>query len=170
MTDQELKDLVASISIAQIETARQMQETDRKLKSIGIRVGNASNNQGDVTEEFFVNSLSSNLKVAGIQYDELHKNMNKTTKKLQGEFDIVLINGKDIAIIETKYKAHIKDLDNLLNKKLNNFKELYPEYNDYNHHLGLASFYINQEIKDKALENNVFVLQRKGDIIESFIP
>lgn len=182
MTDQELKDLVASLAVSQAETYqqiqetnkqmketdKQMKETDRKLKSIGIRVGNISNNQGAITEEFFINSLSTSLKVAGIQYDQLHKNMNRRTKKIQGEFDIVLINGKDIAIIEIKYKAHDDDLDDLINKKFTRFKELFPEYNNYNYHLGLASFYISDDLRDKALNNNVFILQRKGDIIESF--
>jgi hypothetical protein len=109
---------------AQKETAIQMKETDKKieetaetLKSVGIQLGNIGKNQGDVAEEFFVNSLSSTLKVADIQYDELYKNMYKKTKKIEGEFDIVLINGKDVAIIETKYKAHPSDLKELINEK-----------------------------------------------------
>ena len=216
MTDQELKDLVASISviqketaiqmkkqsveidnliketaisrketdklmkettIAQKETAReiektsiQMQKTDETLKSVGVQLGNIGKNQGDVAEEFFVNSLSSTLKVANIQYDEFYKNMYKKTKKIVGEFDIVLINGKDVAIIETKYKAHSSDLEELIEIKHKKFKELYPQYNNYNHHLGLASFHINEELKNDALKKNVFVLQRKGDLIESFLP
>ncbi len=40
----------------------------------------------------------------------------------------------------------------------------------YNHHLGLASFNINDDVKEKALENNVILLQRKGDIIETILP
>ncbi len=151
------------------ETAIQMKETDRKLKSVGVQLGNIGANQGDIAEEFFVNSLS-NLKVCGIQYDELHKNMHKRVRKNEGEFDIVLINGVDIAIIETKYKAHEDDLEDLIENKHKKFKELYPEYNDYNHHLGLASFYMSDELKTRALKNNVFVLQRKGELIESFLP
>jgi len=27
-----------------------------------------------------------------------------------------------------------------------------------------------QELKEKALENNVIVLQRKGDVMETFVP
>ena len=181
MTDQALKDLFASIAIFQKETAiqmkkqsaetdRQMKETDEKLKSVGIQLGNIGRNQGDVAEEFFVNSLSSTLKVADIQYDELYKNMYKKTKKIEGEFDIVLINGKDVAIIETKYKAHSSDLEELINEKHKKFQALYPQYNDYNHHLGLASFHINEDLKKDALNKNIFVLQRKGDLIKSFLP
>ena len=53
--------------------------------------------------------------------------------------------------------------------KFENFKILYPVYNNYNHHLGLASFNINESVKDIALKNNLILLQGKGDIIETII-
>ena len=42
-------------------------------------------------------------------------------------------------------------------------------YKDYNHHLGLAAFHINQDLKEEALEQGVIVLQRKGDVVETFV-
>jgi Holliday junction resolvase-like predicted endonuclease len=141
-----------------------------EVKKQAKYIGNIGRNQGDVAEEFFINSISPTLKVGEIQYDELHKNWHKKTKKVEGEFDIVLINGKDLAIIETKYKAHENDLDDLINKKHTNFKKLYPQYDNYTHHLGLASFYINDDTKEKALKNNVMILQRKGELIETILP
>lgn len=198
MTDQELKDLVFSLAVEskktdeqmkktdekinkidekweetkrQIEkTGKQIEKTDKQIEKIGKQIGGMSNNQGDITEEFFVNSLSATLKVGNIQYDELYKNLYKKTKKAEGEFDIVLINGKELLMIETKYKAHKNDLDNLINKKYKNFKELYPQYKDYIHHIGLASFHINDDLKKQALEQNVILLQRKGDIVETIMP
>ena len=60
MTDDELKNLVASLAIdskvlreAQKQTDEQMKRTDEKLKSVGIQLGNMSKNQGDIAEEFF---------------------------------------------------------------------------------------------------------------------
>jgi hypothetical protein len=192
MTDQELKDLVASLAVesrktdeqmkilqlSQNKTDEQMRKTDIKLdkllashKQLGKMVGGISNSQGDVAEEFFINSIGSNQNIGGIQYDMMYSNLSKkVANQIEDEFDIVLVNGKDVAIIEIKYKLHQKDIDRLLNKKLVNFKKIYPEYKDYNHHLGLASFKIHNELKQEALDNNIMVLQRKGDIIESFLP
>ncbi len=184
MTDQELKDLVASLAISQAKTDEQLKElkasnqrTDERFedlrtsnKRMGVLLGNISNNQGDVAEEFFYNSLEDKKDLAGIHYDFIDKNWKSSTKNLRDEFDIVMVNGKDIAIIEVKYKAHEKDLEKLLTKKQTNFKELFPIYKDYNHHLALASFYMPPELKEKALENNVIVLQRKGDVMETFVP
>lgn len=155
---------------AQSKTDQQMKETSEEIKKLSDYIGNIGRNQGDVAEEFFINSISQTLKVGGIQYDELNKNMYKKTKKAEGEFDIVLINGKDLAIIETKYKAHENDLDDLINKKHNNFKKLYPQYDNYTHHLGLASFFISDDTKEKALKNNVMILQRKGELLETILP
>jgi Holliday junction resolvase-like predicted endonuclease len=177
MTDQELKDLVAGLAISQAKTDEQMKKTDEQMKrneakltKMGVLLGNISNNQGDVAEEFFYNSLEDKKDLAGVHYDFIDKNWRSSTKTLRDEFDIVMVNGKDIAIIEVKYKAHEKDLEKLLTKKQENFKELFPIYKDYTHHLALASFYMPQELKEKALENNVIVLQRKGDVMETFVP
>ena len=164
--DEQMKELRES----QKKTDLQMQETDRKLKSIGIQLGSISKNQGDVAEEFFVNSLSDTLMVGGIKYDMLYKNLNKRTKKNEGEFDMVLVNGSELALIETKYKAHQNDIDDFINRKYPNFKALYPEYKDYKHHLGFAAFNINEEAKQKALQNNIMILQRKGEVIETILP
>ena len=169
MSERELRELVASLAIAQKKTDEQLQRTDLKLDKIAKMVGSISNNQGDIAEEFFYNSLASNPKLNGIKYNFIDKNLTRSTKKLRDEYDIILINGKDIAIIEVKYKAHIKDVERLLGKKYENFKKLFPEYKNYNHHLGIASFYINDDVMSLALDNGVMVLQRKGDLIETII-
>jgi hypothetical protein len=57
----------------------------------------------------------------------------------------------------------------LVNKKYENFKKLYPEYKEYNHHLGLASFNINEDVKEEAINNSVILLQRKGDLVETIV-
>ena len=166
----ELKNSNLELKNSNLELKSSQESLSEEVKKQAKYLGNIGRNQGDVAEEFFINSISTTLKIGGIQYDELHKNMYKRTKKLEGEFDIVLINGKDLAIIETKYKAHENDLDDLINKKHQNFKKLYPQYNDYTHHLGLASFYINDNTKEKALKNNVMILQRKGELMETILP
>ena len=198
MTDQELKDLVINLAISQKKTDEQIsrleksqtktdeqlaktdeqiskleqaqEKTDKKLDKVAKMLGNIGNNQGDITEEYFYNSLSYKPVLAGIKYDFIDKNVTRNKNKIEDEYDILLVNGKDIAIIETKYKAHISDLNRLVNKKYINFKELYPEYKNYNHHLALATFHANDDLKREASKNNVVILQRKGDVIETILP
>jgi hypothetical protein len=64
MADDEPKALVASLAVAQDRTDEKIKATnermkgaDEKLECIGVRSGNVTNNQGDVAEEFFFQSL-----------------------------------------------------------------------------------------------------------------
>ena len=191
MTDDELKDLVAGLAVAQDRTDaqikatdqqiagltvaqkatdEQMQRTDEKLDRIGAMLGSIGQNQGAVAEEFFYNSLKETQTLAGVHYDFIDKSLSRTSNGISDEYDIILVNGQDVAIVEVKYKAHESDLDKLLTKKFNNFKKLFPAYKDYRHHLVLATFHLYNELKERALQNNVIVLQRKGDIVESYLP
>jgi hypothetical protein len=180
MTDDELKALVASIGVFQKETAErmrqtdeqmkktdeQMKRTDEKLERIGIHLGNISNNQGDVAEEFFYNSLAKDNHLGSIYFDDIAKNMAKRRDNIEEEYDLFMTNGDAIAIVEVKYKAHHNDLDKL-DRKMRHFKLLFPIYKTYKLYGALASFYMNDDTKKEALNRGYFVLQRCGDIIHT---
>ena len=149
-----------------IRLDKEAKETKR-LKDMIFGIGKS---QGVVAEEFFENSIESNLKVAGVQYDMMYKNLEKHMKKISGEYDIVLVNGTELLIIEVKYNAHLNDLDKFLNTQVPKFKKLFPEYSNFKHNLAFASFHINEDFMKEALDNNVIILQRKGELVETIIP
>ncbi len=171
MTDQELKDLVASLAVSQAKTdvqmektIAQMDKTDKKLNKVAKMLGNISNNQGDITEEYFVNSLKEKLQLGDIHFDFLVKNFKaQNAKKILAEYDILLVNGKSVAIIEVKYKVHCRDLE-ILPQKIESLKQL-PQYDGYRVYAGLAGFFIPDEVIKEAEEKGYFTLQRKGDIL-----
>ena len=171
MTDQELKDLVAGLAVAQAQTEEQMKKTDEQMKKtdeklnrIAAMVGNISNNQGDIAEEYFVNSLEEYLKIGKINFDYVVPNfMAKKGHKILAEYDILLVNGESVAIVEVKYKAHINDLDKLP-KKIEQLKNL-PQYKNYKVYAGIATFYATNELIKKAQELGYFILQRKGEVM-----
>ena len=147
---------------------KRMEKLEKKLNKIGALVGSASNNQGDVTEEYFANSLKSYLKLGNIDFDFLVQNFTaERGRKILAEYDILLVNGKSVAIVEVKYKAHVNDLDKLP-KKIQELKAL-PQYRDYEVYAGIATFYANKELIKKAKEQGFFILQRKGDVVVSHI-
>jgi len=151
------------------KTDIQLAKTDAKLERIGIMVGGVSNNQGNVAEEFYINSLQDSLQLSGIKFDYIDKNISRKKGKITDEYDIVLANGDVIYIIEVKYKVHLNDLERIINKKHPNFKKLYPEYKNYKHLLGIATFHISDELKEQALSMGINVLQRKGKVIEELV-
>lgn len=173
MTDEELKALVASLAVdsknlheAQKLTDEQMKRTDEKLERIGISLGNVTNNQGDVAEEFFFNSLIKDNHLGTIYFDDVVKNMEKHRGQIQEEYDLVMTNGDAVAVVEVKYKAHENDLDKL-DRKMKHFKELFPIYRNYKQYGAIASFHINDDAKKEALRRGYFVLQRSGDLVHT---
>jgi hypothetical protein len=187
MTDEELKALVASLAIAQKATDEQMKRTDEqikrnaiaqkatdeqmkrtdeKLERIGITLGNVTNNQGDVAEEFFYNSLVNDTHLGSIYFDDIERNGQKRRGKTEEEYDIIMTNGDAVGIVEVKYKAHENDLDKL-DRKMHNFKKLYPIYQHYKQYGAIATFTINDDAKKEALRRGYFVLQRTGDVMHT---
>jgi len=167
MTDIELKELVAGLAVSQAktdeqlaktdaqiaktealmaETTAQMKSTDETLKRMGIHLGGITDNIGMTTEEYFYNSLYDNPKLGKINFDSISKNIHTKTKRLEDEYDIVMYNGDCIALIECKYKAHENDVRKLIDKKVGNFRILYPDFKDYSIYLGIASFSFYPEL------------------------
>ena len=54
-----------------------------------------------------------------------------------------------------------------LERKMRNFKTLFPWFNDYKLYGAIASFHINEDAKKDALERGFFVLQRKGEVVQT---
>ena len=177
MTDEELKELVASLAIAQKKTDEQMRHTDEmlehkltvlseKIERVGDLVGNMGRNQGDIVEEFFFNSLADDAHLGTVHFDDITKNQHKQRGKFQEEYDIVMTNGEAVGIVEVKYKVHENDLKKL-ERKMRNFKKLFPIYEAYKLYGAIASFHINDDAKEAALNQGFFVLQRSGNVLQT---
>jgi hypothetical protein len=186
MTDQELKDLVASLAVksdrldaqmsksdqrmaelatAQAETQIEVKETSRVIKEIGRRMGAMASNQGDVAEEFFFNSLNAKPQIGAITFDSVTPNQIFSRKGKHNEFDIVMVNGQSVALIEVKYKAHVSDLDQI-EEQVQNYRHWRPEHKDYKIYSGLAGLNVPPDVVKAAQERGVFVLKRTGDVVE----
>ncbi len=180
MTDDELKALVAGLAVdsknlhearkatdeQMKRTDEQMKETTETLKRMGIHLGNVTNNQGDVAEEFFFQRLIKDNHLGNIQFDDVVKNMEKHRSQIQEEYDLVMTNGDAIAVVEVKYKAHKTDLDKL-DRKMKHFKRLFPIYQAFKQYGAIAAFHINDDAKEEALRRGYFVLQRSGDLVHT---
>jgi hypothetical protein len=86
---------------------------------------------------------------------------------MQDEFDILLINGNSVAIVEVKYKVHPNDVDKL-DEKITSFRKLFPVYKNYKVYAGIASFKVSDTVVQKLQNKGYFVLQRKGEVVETF--
>jgi multidrug efflux pump subunit AcrA (membrane-fusion protein) len=163
MTDAQLAKTDAQLA----KTDAQLAKTDAKLNRLAEMYGGVGNNQGKVAEEFYYNSLRHRPELNGIAFDFIEKNVTRSKGGLEEEYDLLLVNGADVFIVEVKYRLHPRDIDRLVGRKRTNFTKLFPEYREYRLHLALATFAADDEVKQLALEQGVTVLQRRGELIET---
>jgi hypothetical protein len=170
MTNQELKDLIASLAVMQAETSAQMAQTDKKIarmeagiERVNKRLGAIGENQGNITEEYFYNSLRAKPVLGDIKFDRVTPNLIVGKKGQDSEFDIVMVNGTSVALIEVKQKAHINDLDQVL-AQIKKFRALCPEYKNFNLYGGIAGFSVPTDVVNAAHDKGLFVLKRTGDV------
>ncbi len=161
----ETEKLVQATSVQMKKTDEQIKKSDAKWDRVSTRLGSMADNQGYTTEDYFYNSLIDTMKLGSVKYNEIAKNIHVKSKRMEDEFDIVMYNGNSIALIECKYKAHKSDVENLIEKKINNFRISHPDYSNYKIYLGIASFGFYDELEQYAKENGVAILKQKGDVV-----
>jgi hypothetical protein len=176
MTDQELKDLVASLAVAQAETDKLLKANEKaqsknereiaaltqSIKDTRGEVAGVGKSQGLVAEEFFYNSLLDKPSIGGVKYDQVHTNLNAGKRSDFFECDIAMINGKSVALLEVKYNVK-EDAVEQVENHIRRFKKFFPIYAKHTIYGGIAGFHIPKEVSKLAQEKGLFVLKRRGD-------
>ena len=164
-TEKRFKDIEQSFK----EMEKRSKETDHKIDKLAKLYGGVSENSRDVAEEFFRRVLEARDSLFGIPYDQVAR-LQKKTRQLQGEFDIVLYNGDYMVVIEVKYKFHPDDVEDFVNRKLPAFKPLFPEYADKELIGAVAAMSIPSSSYELAEKNGLLVLTQSGENISVMNP
>jgi hypothetical protein len=146
------------------KTQAAYQEVLAIIASVDKQLGSNTSSLGSVNQEFFYSNLKTNPTFGGINFDRVTPNLIVGYKKRQFEFDIVLTNVSSVAIVEIKHKAHINDLDQV-EAQIKRYRELCPEYKNFNIYGGIAGFSVPQDVVKAAHERGLFVLKRKGEVL-----
>ena len=143
------------------QMAKSRADFDRRMKRFEEMNGGLSNNQGMFAEEYFFNSFENGQKdFFGEKFDRITKNVLGV--RCEDEYDILMINGKSIAIVEVKFRAREKDVDKVL-KKANTFRINYPEYGNHRVYLGLAALTFDKGIEDGCKDNGIAIVKQVGE-------
>ena len=164
-TEKRFKDIEQSFK----EMEKRSKETDLKIDKLAKLYGGVSENSRDVAEEFFRRGLEVRDSLFGIPYDQVAR-LQKKTRQLQGEFDIVLYNGDYMVVIEVKYKLHPDDVEDFVNRKLPAFKPLFPEYADKELIGAVAAMSVPSSSYELAEKNGLLVLTQSGENISVMNP
>jgi chromosome segregation ATPase len=201
MTDEELKNLAASLIESGKETDRRMQETDRQMqetdrrmqetdrriqetdrivkenalsiketdrliKELSRRMGGIDENQGHHAEQYFQNAFAEKPVFGGITYDAVVPNLAYKDRNGEIEFDIALINGNSIALIEVKNRIHSKFVKQFAEERVKKFREYFPKYKKFKTRLGIAGFSFSEKVMKEARKYGIGLIRQVGDSVE----
>ena len=137
------------------------EEFHEDLKKINKTLGSWSHNLGDFAEEYFQNSFEQGkTNFFGEHFDKLRKNLKGDES--EDEYDIVLINGEYVGIVEVKFKGHENNIPDIL-KQANTFRENFPKYKGHKIYLGLASMSFYKELEERCKNEGIAIIKQVGD-------
>ena len=175
----EMQELIRELRESQAQTDRQMEKTERqmekterqiertarKVDKVAETVGSWANNHGSFAEEYFFNSFESGKRsFFGEKFDAVEKNVKGIKREARDEYDILLINGKSIGIVEVKYKAHESDVPKVL-KKVATFRVNFPDYAHHRVYLGLATLAFYPRLEQLCVDEGVAIIKQVGDTV-----
>ena len=145
------------------ETARRQAESREQIDKLQKTVGGWANNHGFFAEEYFFNSFEKGKQnFFGEHFDRIEQHVKGIKVGFQDEYDILLINGKSIGIVEVKFKAHENDMPNVL-RKAETFRVNFPEYKEHQIYLGLATMAFYPELEQECINEGIAVIKQVGD-------
>jgi hypothetical protein len=139
----------------------------KRVDAVCQQLGGIGNSNGDYAEEFFYNALQNGkLNIFGEAFDEVMKSSKVTFNKgYEDEYDILLVNGRAVCIIEVKYKADSSDLPQQVLRKANTFRVNFPKYNDKKVYLALAGMSFNPLTEQACKNNGIAIMKQIGNSI-----
>jgi len=136
---------------------------DRKFEKMHELMGSWTNNHGFFAEDYFFNSFENGQQnFFGEKFDEIKKNLKGI--ETDDEFDVVMLNGHSVGLIEVKFKAHENDLPKVL-KKVHAFRTNFPKYQKHKVYLGLATMAFYPKLEEECIKEGIAVIKQLGDTI-----
>jgi len=136
------------------------------LDKLSAQIGGIGNNQGFHAEQFFQDVFKKKLEFGMVKYDEMVPNLAYKSKKYNIEFDIALINGNSVALIEVKNRIYPDFVKELAEERVEKFKALFREFENYDVYLGIAGFSFSKEVLEQASRYGVGIVKQVGEGVE----
>ena len=140
-------------------------ENDKIIKDLSKQIGGMANSTGAHAEEFFYNALRHGRKnLFGEKFDDVQKgNKVSINKGYEDEYDILLVNGRAVCVVEVKYKADSGDLPQRVLRKAQTFRVNFPQHKDKKVYLALASMSFNKLTEKACADSGIAIMKQVGD-------
>ena len=149
------------------QVGKRIDEMGKNVNQVSQQLGGMGNSNGEYAEEFFYNAfLHGKRNILGEKFDDVMKSSKVTFNKgYEDEYDILLVNGCAVCIIEVKYKADSSDLPRQVLRKAQTFRVNFPKYNDKKLYLALAGMSINPLTEKACKDNGIAIIKQVGKAV-----
>ena len=137
-----------------------------KTDDTNARLNGLDKNIGYGVEELFFESINKTKQIGNIVYDECTQNVPifQNLRNTNSAIDILLVNGKDVGIIEVKHRVGIKAVEQLLKtaelfKMNNNLKK-------YTLNLYIAGLSLHPSAHKAIKDNKIGFIKIRGEHFE----
>jgi len=191
MTDNELKELVASLAVAQQKTDAQLAKTDAQLAKTDAQLAE------------FQKKSEARFERLEKGFEKLQKNIDHVTTQLGGigniqgdvaedlfrrniamlltergisidrvktkfktdnaEYDIVAINGNEVVVLEVKNRLTSHHIRHFINKQLPKFKHEHPTFTNHKLYGAVGSLVFPEQLERQAAGEGLFVFTQTKD-------
>lgn len=167
-TDRRFREMSAETDRRFQETDHELKKTERLIKELTRNISGISDSNGLSAEQFFASALQYSLSLNGQTFEACSRNTDRLQKidgkLVASEYDVVLKRPDAIALVEIKYRLRKDDVEALAERKIKNFRILYPEESaGKSIYLAAVGLSIDGGALKRAKELGAYVLTQLGD-------
>lgn len=156
----ELRDSQKKTDEQILELKESLGKTIERLDRIGRQLADLGLVQGEVAEDLFYRNIQYLFKDRNIAFSSIKRNLKK---KGTAEYDIVAANSNVVLVVEVKNKLQKRMIDSFINKRIPNFKKVFPQYSNYKLLGGIGALVVRDEIGRYAEKSGLYVLTQTSD-------
>ena len=185
MTDDELKQLVASLAIAQKKTDKQFKETDKQikktdkqiketskqLKELGQQIGGLGKKFGSFTEGLALPSMTKILRER-FKMEVISPSVRVSKNGIDAEIDVLAYANSAInEVYVVEVKSHLREeAITQLNNLMANFKTLFPEHKDKKLYGIIAAVDMSEILKQRVLSAGFYMARIQEETFSLDVP
>lgn len=168
MTDEELKELVAGLAIAQREmlqaSEKRNKAMDKQLKELGKQIGGLGKKFGSFTEGLALPSMTKILKER-FKMEVISPSVRVSKNGINAEIDVLAYANSAInEAYVVEVKSHLREEGiSQLNEIMANFRQLFPEHQDKKLYGIIAAVDISDSLKQRVLAAGFYVARIKNE-------
>ncbi len=178
MTDEELKELVASLAVSQKETDKQLQKTGRQIsemskaiKELGKQIGGLGNKFGSFTEGMAFPSMEKLLREK-FKMDVIAPNIRVTRNGRKMELDVLSYSNSGLnKVVIVEVKSHLGEREwEQIQTIIREFFDFFPSHKGKKLYCIVAAVDYKEEWAKKIIENGIYLAQVTDELFDLKVP